>query len=148
MPPASAARKFDPTPEESFPHDPGPASEQARYEPRFRVVTRAPLAAPRRRRRTQSVQRSIFLVAVPGFMLLVYVAFWALAMRGGYYRDQLLAQRKSLRIEQSELEAEKRRLQSPQFVLDRARTELGMQPAEQRQFAQLPAHGTHSGSTR
>ena len=51
--------------------------------------------------------------------------------------DQLQSQLRSIKIEQADLEAEKRRLQSPQDVLDRAAKELGMQPAEQRDFARL-----------
>ena len=111
-----------------------PASEQTRYEPRFRVVTRRPLAS--RPIRVNSAQRTAIFAAVPAFLLLVYVLFWTMAMRGSYYHQQLQARSDELRIEQRELLAEKRRLTSPAHVLDAA-AQLGMAPAMQREFAQV-----------
>lgn len=144
MPPASAARSFN-TPATDDPHGPraAPLSEQMRPEPRFRVVTRKPLVRHIRRVANDSLQRNLIAAAFPVLCLLVYVMFWTLAMRGGYYRDQLREQIRNIRIERAELEAEKLRLQSPQAVLDRAAKELGMVPAEQREFARLEtgAHG-------
>lgn len=114
-----------------------PVSEQARYRPRFRVVTRRPLA-PAVPVRVNPTHRATLIAAVPALCLLVYVLFWTLAMRGGYYRAQLQAEIHEIKIERAELEAEKRRLQSPGYILHRASGELGMQPAGEREFAELP----------
>jgi hypothetical protein len=114
-----------------------PSSEQARYEPRFRVVTRKPLAAPRKLSGLSALQRAMLIGAVPALCLVAYVLFWTLAARGSYVKAQLQAQMKAVRTEQAELDAEKRRLQSPGMILDRAARELAMQPARQRQFAKV-----------
>lgn len=114
-----------------------PPEEAARYRPRFRVVTRRPLAVARRT--GSRLADSPWLLAIlPGLCLLTYVVFWTLNLRGAYYREQLQQQIAAARIEQAELEAEKRRLQAPALVLDRAARELGMQPASRREFARLP----------
>jgi hypothetical protein len=139
VPPATAV-KTDTQPVYDYRSAPRsvPSSEDAPYEPRYRVVARKPLVAARRRSAARRSHPPLLLVAIPGVCLLAYVLFWTLAMRGGYYRDQIRAEIKTLQIEQAELEAEKRRLQSPGFILHRA-AEIGMQRAEQREFAQLPA---------
>jgi hypothetical protein len=113
-----------------------PPSEQARYQPRFRVVARK---APVRRRSPllNPVYRTVALAVFPALFLLVYVLFWTLAMRGGYYKGQLQARLDALRIEQAELQVEKRRLQSPGLILHRAGKELGMQPAGNREYARV-----------
>jgi hypothetical protein len=113
------------------------ASEQARYQPRFRVVTRKPLVkAPPIR--VSPVHRASLLAILPALCMLFYVLFWTLAIRGGYYRDQLQSRIREARMERSSLEAEKRGLQSPGYVLERAAKQLGMRPAERRQYARSP----------
>lgn len=142
MPAASAATRIDIEPE-LLAEDVGrripPASERARYTPRFRVVTRRPMVAEPRGDGGGSLSHSLFVAAVPVLCLLVYVLFWTMTMRGSYYREQLQGEIRTLRLEQAELEAEKRRLQSPALIFQRAARELGMQSAQQREFAQLPA---------
>jgi hypothetical protein len=74
------------------------------------------------------------LAVIPGLFLLVYVLFWVFAMRGGYYRDNLKNRIQAVKIEQAELDAEKRSLQAPAYILRRASAELGMQPALDREY--------------
>jgi hypothetical protein len=125
-----------------------PPSEQSRYEPRFRVVTRKSMVPKRKPAKGGSLSRLLLLTVVPAFGLVVYVLFWTLAMRGGYYKNTLEAQIKQLRIEHAELQAEKRRHQSPAIVLEFAAKELKMQPASRRQFAELPARAPQKGEVR
>ena len=113
-------------------------SEQARYRPRFRVVARKPLPTAQPVR-VSPVHRASLLAALPALCLLVYVLCWTLAMRGGYYRDQLRGQIDELMIQQRELQAEKRRLQSPGYILQRAEQDLGMREPEDRLFHKLPS---------
>ena len=123
-------------PIEVLPETP-PSSEQRRYEPRFRVVTRKPLVkqlSPAAR----SIQRSVALPVMIAAFLMVYVLFWTLNMRGAYYRDQLSRQIRMTRIEQAELEADKRRQQAPGTIFQRAAA-FGMRPPEHTEFAQVPA---------
>jgi len=106
------------------------------------VQRKSPAPAPRRPP-TGSVSRIFALAGIPALLLLAYVLFWTLNMRGAYYRDQLQAQIKALRVERMDLEAEKRRRQSPGQNLARAKAELGMVPAREREFARVspPASG-------
>ena len=78
------------------------------------------------------------MAVAPGICLLVYVMFWTLALRGGYLKDKLQRQVTDLRAEQRELEAEKRRLQAPGLVAQRAKLELRMGPAERTEYI-MPA---------
>jgi hypothetical protein len=134
-----AARKFDDFAEEAPQTASAPDSEHSRYRPQYRVVTRKPLVAAPKPRGGRPHQRTVLLSLVPAVCLLVYVAFWVLAMRGGYYRDHLQAQINGMKLEQAELQAEKRRLQSPGTILQRADTELGMKAADRREFARVPS---------
>jgi hypothetical protein len=136
--PAAAVRTLDnPVYDEPVRPHSAPPSESMRPEPRFRVVTRKPLPA-QRRRVGSPVQRVALVAAVPAVFLVVYILFWTMAVRGGYYKNQLEDRIAKLKIEQSELEAEKRRQQAPVVILPRAEKQLGMRPAEERRFAQLP----------
>jgi hypothetical protein len=106
-----------------------PPSESFRPVPRFRVVTRKPLVnAPGRRK--PAAHHSLAMAVVPGIGLLIYVMFWTLALRGGYYKAQLQTQLAEIRTERRELAAEKRRLQAPGPLSQRA-YELGMELPEQ-----------------
>lgn len=128
MPPATAASAIDIpiTPEGPDSMSSVPPSESYRPIPRFRVVTRKPLVnAPGRRKR--ATHHTLAMAVVPGIGLLIYVMFWTLALRGGYYKDQLQAQLTEIRTERRELAAEKRRLQAPGLVAQRAKNELGME---------------------
>lgn len=138
MPSGIAVREVD-TPvekDERFRPEAAPGSEQVPYQPRFRVVTRKPLA-PAAPVRVSPTHRASFLAAFPALCLLVYVLFWTLAIRGGYYRDQLQGRIGQLRVEQAELQAEKLLLQSPGHILERARNELGMQAALDTEYARI-----------
>ncbi|MFN3650018.1 MAG: hypothetical protein ACK47B_10605 [Armatimonadota bacterium] len=139
MPRSSAARQYRYDDEDEMsPDGPIPPSEQSRYEPRFRVVTRKSLVAPRPYARTVSAQRMVLLVAVPGVCLVLYVMFWTMAMRGGYLRGELERQIREARVERASLEAEKQRLQSSELILEKAK-KLGMEPpAMNREFAHTP----------
>jgi hypothetical protein len=123
--------------QETPPADTSLLSEQARYQPRFRVVTRKPLPA-RKAVRVSPFSGALAFAAVPALALLAYVVSWTLVMYGGYQKSALNSEIGSLQIERAELQAEKRHLQAPGRVLDAARR-LGMHPAERRQFVQLPA---------
>jgi hypothetical protein len=129
---------------------PTPASEYGRYEPRFRVVKRRSLVTPRRKPTGSPLQRALLLGAFPALCLLVYVFFWTLTMRGAYYRAELQHQIQEIKLEQAELEAAKRELQSPALIFARATKELGMQPPAQREFARLPVpqHMARAGLER
>lgn len=136
VPSASAVRRNVVPPVESEEWgrpDPTPTSESGRYEQRHRVVLRRS-SAPRPARRVRPLQGVSVLAVIPGLFLLVYVLFWVLAMRGGYYRDNLNNRIRAVRIEQADLDAEKRRLQAPTYILQRAAQELGMQPAVAREY--------------
>ena len=138
MPAASAARSFETAyPEENS--DPatmtGPGPKRA--EQRFRVARQKPFVKHLRRAGKNPFHRNLALAALPALLLLVYVLFWALAIRGGYYRQQIRGQIDDARILRAELEEQKQRLQSPDAVLGRAVKELGMQPAQQREFARI-----------
>ena len=63
-------------------HEAKPPSDHARYEPRFRVVTRKPLVSAQPVL-SNPLPRTSLLAAIPALCLLVYVLFWTLAMRGG-----------------------------------------------------------------
>jgi hypothetical protein len=120
---------------------PGSVAEQARYEPRFRVVQRKSLV-PRRRPLINPLHRALAFAAVPTLLLMVYVMFWTLAMRGGYYKAQLQSRIQETLVVQAELKAEKRKRQSPGPILHRAAAELGMVPAAQREFVRVAAPKT------
>lgn len=118
-----------------------PPSEQAQYEPRFRVVTRRPFSGARKRGGVGPVQRAILLTLFPTLFLVGYVFFSTLNMRGEYQRDKLKAEMRQLLIERQELEAEIRRRQAPGRILHEAKA-LGMEPASQREFAKVPGSAT------
>lgn len=138
MPPASAAARIEDYWEDEGDEMSAPPSEQAQYEPRFRVVPRKPQAGARKRTGIGPVQRAIVLTLVPVLFLVGYVLFSTLNMRGAYQRAQLKAELKQIMIERQELEAEIRRQQAPGRILHKAK-ELGMEPAREREFARVPA---------
>ncbi len=132
---ANAARKLD----ESMLDDatmPGtaPPSEHARYEPRYRVVTRRAPTPAARRRGLSPLQRTLVSAVVPTACLLVYVLFWTLAMRGGFVLDRMQAEYDRQLVEHRELQAEVRRRQAPGVVLPQAEAERGLQPGVRREF--------------
>jgi hypothetical protein len=138
LPPANAARNLEPLePEDAPGREGGPVPEQDRPQQRFKVVRRRPLLRQLRQVGRSPLQRNLMVAALPTACLLIYVMFWVLAMRGGYYRDQLRAQIDEARHLRGKLLAEKLQRQSPNVVLDRAAKELGMQPAPQRDFARV-----------
>jgi hypothetical protein len=141
VPAATVAKDFD-IPldyeyEETTPAETSLPSEQARYQPRFRVVTRKPLPL-RKAVRVSPFSGAMAFAAIPALALLAYVVSWTLVMYGGYQKSALRSEISRLQIERAELQAEKRQFQAPGRVLEAARR-LGMQPAEHRQFVQLPA---------
>jgi hypothetical protein len=139
VPAATVATDFD-IPldyEETTQADTSLPSEQARFQPRFRVVTRKPLPLGKAVRVSPFSGAMVF-AAVPALALLAYVVSWTLVMYGGYQKSALRGDIARLQIERAELQAKKREGQAPGRVLEAARR-LGMQPAERRQFVQLPA---------
>jgi len=138
---ASTAPNYDPLPDPSdFLDDPSGSRESVdpRIQPRFRVVERKAAAPGRRRRRSNPLHRTLALAAIPALCLLVYVSFWTLAMRGGYYKNKVVTQIRALRVENDDLEAQKRSLQSPRRILTRAQHELEMRSADRPEFSRLP----------
>lgn len=114
-----------------------PPSEQAQVEPRFRVVSRKPFSGARKRGGVGPVQRAILMTFFPALLLVGYVLFSTLNMRGEYERDRLKAEIRQIHVERQELEAEIRRRQAPGRILQEAKN-LGMEPASQREFAKVP----------
>jgi len=114
------------------------SSEQARYQPRFRVVTRKPLPA-RRPIRVSPFSRAMVLGAIPALALVAYVLSWTVVMYAGYQRDAIKRDMVRLQIERTELETQKRQGQATGRVLNLASTRLGMRPAERRVFVQVPS---------
>jgi hypothetical protein len=139
VPAATVATDFDISLdyEETTPADTSLPSEQAHYQSRFRVVTRKPLPA-RKPVRVSPFSGAMVFAAVPALALLAYVVSWTLVMYGGYQKSALRSEIGRLQIERAELQAKKREGQAPGRVFDAARR-LGMQPAEHREFVQLPA---------
>jgi cell division protein FtsL len=115
-----------------------PSSEQARYQPRFRVVKRRPLVS-RRRVRVSPLSRAMIIGAFPALLLLAYVVGRIAVIGCGYTKDALRAELARLEIERVELQAEKSGLQEPGRIGELAAKRLGMQPAVERRFVQLPA---------
>ena len=113
------------------------ASERSPYQPRFRVVKRKSLVRSRRRVPGGVLPGPLILAIVPALCLMVYVLFWTLNVRGGYYKAELQGRLRMVKIEQEELRAEKFRRQSPGRIFAGA-VELKMQPAQERQIVQLP----------
>ena len=111
-----------------------PARGRSRLQARFR----RPLAEVRISA-ARPLHRAFVFAAVPALALMTYVGSWTLAMRGGYHRDQLRQKIEALRVERADLEAERRRLQSPSLILTRAREELQMGPALHPEFSKLPS---------
>jgi hypothetical protein len=128
--------------EEPLPFEAAPPVEHARYEPRFRVVTRKPLPPAAPRRTVNPIHSTLALAMIPAAFMLAYILFWTMAMRGGYYKDRLVKRMQKLQIEQAELEAEKHSLQSPGPNLWRARNELGMVPADSFEYRKAPVTST------
>jgi len=114
------------------------SSEQARYQPRFRVVTRKPLPA-RRPIRVSPFSRAMVLGAIPALLLMAYVLSWTVVMYAGYQSSALKGEIQRLQIERTELETQKRQDQATGRVLKLADTRLGMRPADRRQFVQVPS---------
>jgi hypothetical protein len=100
------------------------------YEQRFRVLVRRDSPASKRRL-SESLPVAFLIAIVPTTLLLGYVLSWTLAMRAGFYRNELNQRLGSARIEQADLLTQKRQLQSPGYILGRAQ-QMGMQKAERR----------------
>ncbi len=114
----------------------GPRGPQRGYEQRFRVMVRRDSPASRRRI-TDSLPVAFLVAIVPTTLLLGYVLSWTLAMRAGFYRNELNQRLGNAKIEQADLLARKRQLQSPGYIRSRAQ-QMGMQKAERR-FLKIPA---------
>jgi hypothetical protein len=106
------------------------------YEQRFRVLVRRDSPASKRRM-SESLPVAFLVAIVPTTLLLGYVLSWTLAMRAGFYRNDLNTRLENTKIEQAELLAQKRQLQSPGYILGRAQ-QMGMQKAERR-YLTIPA---------
>ncbi len=142
---SSAARQMDDyyDPEAS---DPGPAYSRVGYsdeatledagtfQPRFRVVVRRAAMATAKQATTGSLHFPVALAAIPVVCLLVYIMFWTLSMRGGFYRSQLERQIQHERVVRAELEAELNRKRAPGLIGVRAK-QLDMVRPERRVFA-------------
>jgi hypothetical protein len=141
MPPVSAAAIEIPYLEEqtgAAPDDTAPpASESDRYQPRFRVVTRKPLPRPKPARAPSRANRAFALAGIPAALLVVYVMFWALAIRGGFTIDDLNRKIAEEKIVYAEQLAQKHALQAPGQILGTARA-MGFKPGEV-QRAKVPA---------
>lgn len=107
------------------------------YDRRFRVVVRRDSAASKRRM-SDSLPFAFLAAVVPTTLLLVYVLSWTLAMRAGFYRNELNQRLEIAKIEQAELLAKKRQLQSPGYIQARAE-QMGMQQSPPRRFLTIPA---------
>jgi cell division protein FtsL len=90
------------------------------------VVERKPPAATYRRTGMSGVQRALLVAIFPAVLLLIYVCFWTMAMRGGYYRNELRTRIRTMQTENAELEAQKQKLQAPDKIALKAQVEQGM----------------------
>ncbi len=115
------------------PFHPSGAGNASTFRRRYNVHVRRSVAAIQREARPGTFSFAAALLVVGGLFALIYVVFWVLATRGGFERAKLEKQIEQERVVQAELEAVRRRLQSPGPILDKARATLGMVPAE-RQF--------------
>jgi hypothetical protein len=79
------------------------------------------------------LKRALALAGVPAIILITYVALWTTAMHGGYSKQRVADQIKTLQIENDTLQANLRKLQSPRRILVLAK-QMGMRPAETVQF--------------
>lgn len=140
VPAASVATELDFPfePLDTLSHELPLSSEQARYQPRFRVVTRKPLPT-RRPIRVSPFSRAMALGAIPALALLAYVLSWTVVMYAGYQVSSLGNDIQRLQIERAELQTQKRQLQATGRILNLAETRLGMRPAVRRQFVQVPS---------
>ena len=116
-----------------------PPAEQARYEPRYRVVQRKALSPVKRSRGFTPLQRTLVLTVLPTLFLLTYVLFWTLAMRGGFVLDRQRDEYKRLLLDQRDLQADVRARQAPGVVLPAATAESGLEPGTRRIFAPISA---------
>ena len=107
------------------------------YEQRFRVLVRRDSPASKRRL-TDSLPIAFLVAIVPTTLLLGYVLSWTLAMRAGFYRNELNQRLGNVKIEQAELLTQKRQLQSPGYILGRAQ-QMGMQKSPPRRYLTIPA---------
>lgn len=97
----------------------------------------APIRRTVRRNRTSPFRRALLIAGLPALGLVVYVGLWTGAMRGGYTRNRLESQIRSLAIENNSLQAEVRRLQSPSRIFTEA-SQLGMQRPADMTFVEIP----------
>jgi hypothetical protein len=105
---------------------------------RFRVIVRRPLPPPYRLRRAaprHPLKRALAIAGVPAVLLITYVALWTVAMHGGYYKQSISSRIEALQIENDNLQAHLRQLQSPRQILAKARM-MGMKPAEAIEFVE------------
>jgi cell division protein FtsB len=147
--PATAACLVETPFEEGLSEDSGrsnrglnPGARPAQAPPvrrRYHVSTRKPAARRQRETARTSLTGAVIFWILPVLGLLFYVSCSTLAITGAYYRDQLHSEIAALQVERMDLEAEKRRLQSPRLILRRAAVELGMTPAGDREYGRLPA---------
>jgi hypothetical protein len=114
------------------------------YRQRFRVLVRRDSPAAKRRL-TDSLPVAFLVAIVPTTLLLGYVLSWTLAMRAGFYRNDLNQRLQDTKIVQAELLAQKRQLQSPGYILGRAQ-QMGMQKAERR-YLTIPASAVAAPTT-
>jgi hypothetical protein len=114
------------------------------YQQRFRVLVRRDSPASKRRI-SESLPVAFLIAIVPTTLLLGYVLSWTLAMRAGFYRNELNQRVENTKIEQAELLMQKRQLQSPGYILGRAQ-QMGMQKAERR-YLTIPASAVATPTT-
>ena len=145
---ANAARNLDEViMDEAANAGTAPPTEQARYEPRYRVVQRKALSPVKRSRGLTPMQRTLVLTVVPTLFLLTYVLFWTLAMRGGFVLDRYQAEYKRLMLDQRDYQADVRAKQAPGVVLPAATAESGLEPGTRRLFAPISASALKPGAT-
>ena len=121
-----------------------PVEVEPEVRQRFRPVPRRGVMATAREAASGSVHFTLAAAAIPAVCLLVYVIFWTLAMRGGYYRAQLQTQLRHEQVVRAELEAQLNQKRAPVLIAKRA-SDIGMLPAGKRVFAGSGKASLNSG---
>ena len=96
-----------------------------------------PLRRTVRQGQVSPLRRAVMVAGVPVLFLVLYVSLWTVAMRGGYQKNRLTAQIRTLEVENDSLQAEVRGLQSPARILQEA-GKMQMERAADIKFVDVP----------
>jgi hypothetical protein len=101
------------------------------------VLAPGPSQRVARREQPGPLRRAVVLTGLPVLCLVLYVGLWTMAVRGGYHKNRLAGRIRALQVENSSLQAEVRRLQSPARIFAEA-SGLELQQATDMRFVTVP----------